>query len=67
LGLKNVCSQAIRLSAWGPSGSSNPGELTNIGSGQTYVFVNDRQAWNYQADDGTDCFGNTLRPGCSGK
>jgi hypothetical protein len=67
LALKNVCMQPIRLSVSGPPDGSNTGELTNVPSGQTYVFANDRSAWSYKADDGTDCFGNTLRPGCSGR
>lgn len=62
---QNACSSTIRITAWGPAGGSNNGETTNVASGGQYVFANDREHYEYRADDGVDCFGNNARPGCA--
>lgn len=61
---QNICGYTVRITAWGPAGGSNPGETQNIGSGAQYVFNNDREQYQYLVDDGIDCSGNIMRPGC---
>ena len=63
--LSNTCSSTVRLSVWGPTGGTDPGELENVGPGNQYIWSNNQPTWQYQADDGVDCFVDNLRPGCS--
>ena len=63
---ENTCSQPIRLTA---SGSDNDtGQVQMMAPGQQFNFWHSQHGtvFHYTADDGTDCFVNADRPGCSG-
>ncbi len=61
----NICSQSIRISTIGSD--NDPGELQMLAGGQVYTFGHSQRdsRYQYNADDGTDCFVNNNRPGCN--
>jgi hypothetical protein len=63
----NNCVQPIRLLAKGADDPNTDGELVTVEAGKQFTF-SDMQHGNhffFNADDGTDCFGNNARPGCA--